>query len=787
MGWFKDFFFGDMDEEIDTYEDTSSRKVEKKTKQQAPEVVVPKSNVTAVTAIKTKERTIRNKRPVAYKTAPKQKHMQPVKRQMKTQMVYQYPKGEFRFPLIPDKQKSQPIQPKKQPVTERQVAETQPVKEETRKRPFTATDVPSPVYAFNKRPSKFEFAVTEAEELSTIQEDLTIAPVDLLDSAEAETIAFDTELNRQIEEEVVSVPVTEEIVTEQPEVEATPEPVEQQEPARVSLITEEPAQTKTTTRSKQVESNRQEQLLKSRIPFNVMMVKKDKQALQKEEAQEINVQQPVEVEAEQTNSVREAQVTTASYPTNYEFPSFSLLHPPVSKREDDSWLQMQQEMLDETLENFNVQASVVNRTQGPAVTRFEVQPEKGVKVSKITNLTDDIKLNLAAKDIRIEAPIPGKSTVGIEIPNQTSRPVMLSELMNTEAFQSSTSPLTAALGLDISGTPIITDLQKMPHGLIAGATGSGKSVCINSLLVSLLYKATPDQLKLLLIDPKMVELAPYNRIPHLVSPVITDAKAATVALKWAVEEMERRYQLFSHTGVRNMEKYNEYASHPDHTGEKLPYILIVIDELADLMMVAPNDVEESISRIAQKARACGIHMIVATQRPSVDVITGLIKANIPTRVSFSVSSQIDSRTILDASGAEKLLGKGDMLFLPSGASKPVRLQGTFVSDEEIDAVVAHVRSQGEADYIFEEQELLVKETAKENTDELFEEACDFVLSQNAASTSLLQRHFRIGYNRAARLMESLENHQIVSGINGSKPRDVIITKDQLAKLRNKES
>ncbi|EFU5041433.1 DNA translocase FtsK [Listeria monocytogenes] len=784
MGWFKDFFFGDMDEEIDTYEDTSSRKVEKKTKKQAPEVVVPKSNVTA---IKTKERTIRNERPVAYKTAPKQKHMQPVKRQMKTQMVYQYPKGEFRFPLIPDKQKSQPIQPKKQPITERQVAETQPVKEETRKRPFTATDVPSPVYAFNKRPSKFEFAVTEAEELSTIQEDLTIAPVDLLDSAEAETIAFDTELNSQIEEEVVSVPVTEEVVTEQPEVEVTPEPVEQQEPARVSLITEESAQTKTTTRSKQVESNRQEQLLKSRIPFNVMMVKKDKQALQKEEAQEINVQQPVEVEAEQMNTVREAQVTTASYPTNYEFPSFSLLHPPVSKREDDSWLQMQQEMLDETLENFNVQASVVNRTQGPAVTRFEVQPEKGVKVSKITNLTDDIKLNLAAKDIRIEAPIPGKSTVGIEIPNQTSRPVMLSELMNTEAFQSSTSPLTAALGLDISGTPIITDLQKMPHGLIAGATGSGKSVCINSLLVSLLYKATPDQLKLLLIDPKMVELAPYNRIPHLVSPVITDAKAATVALKWAVEEMERRYQLFSHTGVRNMEKYNEYASHPDHTGEKLPYILIVIDELADLMMVAPNDVEESISRIAQKARACGIHMIVATQRPSVDVITGLIKANIPTRVSFSVSSQIDSRTILDASGAEKLLGKGDMLFLPSGASKPVRLQGTFVSDEEIDAVVAHVRSQGEADYIFEEQELLVKETAKENTDELFEEACDFVLSQNAASTSLLQRHFRIGYNRAARLMESLENHQIVSGINGSKPRDVIITKDQLAKLRNKES
>ncbi|MBC1970434.1 DNA translocase FtsK [Listeria marthii] len=787
MGWFKDFFFGDMDEEIDTYEDTSSRKVEKQVKQRAPEVV-PKSNVTA---IKTKERTIRNERPVAYKTVPKQKPVQPVKRQMKTQMVYQYPKGEFRFPLIPDKQVSQPIQPKKQPITERQVAERpQPVKTETRKRPFTATDVPSPVYAFKKRPSKFEFAVSEAEELTEIQEDLTIAPVDLLESAEAETIALDVELDRQIEAEFpeeIEVVTEEEVVLEPEQIEAEPIPeIAEPEPKRVSLIKEEPVQATSSARNAQVESNRQEQMLKSRIPFNVMMVKKDKQALQKEEVHEVISEKPAIIE-EQPSITEQTQPVTATYPTNYEFPSFGLLHPPVSKREDDSWLQMQQEMLDETLENFNVHASVVNRTQGPAVTRFEVQPEKGVKVSKITNLTDDIKLSLAAKDIRIEAPIPGKSTVGIEIPNQTSRPVMLSELMNTEAFQSSESPLTAALGLDISGTPIITDLQKMPHGLIAGATGSGKSVCINSLLVSLLYKATPDQLKLLLIDPKMVELAPYNRIPHLVSPVITDAKAATVALKWAVEEMERRYQLFSHTGVRNMEKYNEYASHPDHTGEKLPYILIVIDELADLMMVAPNDVEESISRIAQKARACGIHMIVATQRPSVDVITGLIKANIPTRVSFSVSSQIDSRTILDASGAEKLLGKGDMLFLPSGASKPVRLQGTFVSDEEIDAVVAHVRSQGEADYIFEEQELLVKESVKENTDELFEEACDFVLSQNAASTSLLQRHFRIGYNRAARLMEALENHQIVSGINGSKPRDVIITKDQLAKLRNKES
>lgn len=781
MGWFKDFFFGDMDEEIDTYENTPTKKVEKKVERASE--VAPKSNVTA---IKTKERTIRKERPMPSKTMPKQKQLQPVKRNVKTQMVYQYPKGEFRFPLIPDKPVNQPTQSQTQPKRNIRQNTEQPVaKEEVRKRPFAATDVPSPVYAFNKRPSKFEFAVSQVEE---IQEELTIPPVDSPEFAEAETIAFDTEIEKQIEETYPDEVGVEEIAAEEPIlVDEEVETVEEA-PKRVTLIQEEANQPTTSSAKKQqVEANRQEQMLKSRIPFNVMMVKKDKQALQKEQTMEIIPEKTIKTDNSQPTSEQVEKTVIADNQTDYQFPSFGLLHPPVSKREDDSWLQMQQEMLDETLENFNVQANVVNRTQGPAVTRFEVQPEKGVKVSKITNLTDDIKLSLAAKDIRIEAPIPGKSTVGIEIPNQTSRPVMLSELMNTEAFQSSASPLTAALGLDISGTPIITDLQKMPHGLIAGATGSGKSVCINSLLVSLLYKATPDQLKLLLIDPKMVELAPYNRIPHLVSPVITDAKAATVALKWAVEEMERRYQLFSHTGVRNMEKYNEYASHPDHTGEKLPYILIVIDELADLMMVAPNDVEESISRIAQKARACGIHMIVATQRPSVDVITGLIKANIPTRVSFSVSSQIDSRTILDASGAEKLLGKGDMLFLPSGASKPVRLQGTFVSDEEIDAVVAHVRSQGEANYIFEEQELLVKESVKENTDELFEEACDFVLSQNAASTSLLQRHFRIGYNRAARLMESLENHQIVSGINGSKPRDVIITKDQLAKLRNKET
>ncbi|EUJ17713.1 FtsK/SpoIIIE family protein [Listeria aquatica FSL S10-1188] len=524
--------------------------------------------------------------------------------------------------------------------------------------------------------------------------------------------------------------------------------------------------------------NQKKEVKKSHIPFNVLMVNQDHQKDAKNSGSE-----------EQTRQVRASDEERLSEERNmgsYHFPPLDLLNPPVISSHDKEWLDQEEVLLNETLQNFNVAAHVVGRTQGPAVTRFEVQPEKGVKVSKITNLSDDIKLNLAAKDIRIEAPIPGKSTVGIEIPNPVSRPVMLSEIMKKSIFQDNPSPLTAALGLDISGEAIATDLQKMPHGLIAGATGSGKSVCINSLLVSLLYKARPDELKLLLIDPKMVELAPYNKIPHLVSPVITDAKAATAALKWAVTEMERRYELFSHTSVRNIEKYNELASRPGHSGEKLPYILIVIDELADLMMVAPNDVEESISRIAQKARACGIHMIVATQRPSVDVITGLIKANIPTRISFSVSSSIDSRTILDSSGAEKLLGRGDMLFLPSGVSKPVRLQGTFVSDEEIDAVVRFVRKQGEPHYMFQEEDL-AKEVLREDEDELFSAACDFVMEQNAASTSLLQRHFRIGYNRAARLMESLERQKIVSATNGSKPRDVIITRDQLEKLRGNDS
>ncbi|WP_034262539.1 DNA translocase FtsK [Bacillus sp. J33] len=468
----------------------------------------------------------------------------------------------------------------------------------------------------------------------------------------------------------------------------------------------------------------------------------------------------------------------------YEFPSQTLLIPPVIKEETTDWLYEQEQMLNSTLKNFNVRARVVNVTQGPSVTRFEVQPEPGVKVNKITNLSDDIKLSLAARDIRIEAPIPGKHTIGIEVPNQSSKPVFISEIINTPEFQNSESPLTAILGLDISGKPIVTDLRKMPHGLIAGATGSGKSVCINTVLVSLLYKANPDELKLLLIDPKMVELAPYNRIPHLVSPVITDVKAATAALKWAVEEMERRYELFAHAGVRDINRFNELAEEHKRYSEKLPFMVIVIDELADLMMMSPADVEEAICRIAQKARACGIHLIIATQRPSVDVITGLIKANVPTRIAFSVSSQIDSRTIIDISGAEKLLGRGDMLFLENGSSKPVRIQGTFVSDKEIDDVVAHVRRERDPDYLFEQEELLKKAQIVEEEDELFFEACEYVVDQGAASTSSLQRRFKIGYNRAARLIDMMEQQGFISENRGSKPRDVLITEADLESIQD---
>lgn len=464
----------------------------------------------------------------------------------------------------------------------------------------------------------------------------------------------------------------------------------------------------------------------------------------------------------------------------YVKPPLDYLVPPEEMSEDREWMDEQGENLVEALSYFQIQANIESIVQGPAVTQFEITVGQGTKVSKVRNLADDIKLALAAKDIRIDAPIPGKRTIGIEIPNRISRSVRLSEVTDSDSFRNSESPLEAALGLDLTGKPVTIDLRKMPHGLIAGATGSGKSVCINSILVSLLYKANPNELKLMLIDPKMVELAPFNHIPHLVSPVITDVKAATAALKWAVEEMERRYQLFMHSGARKIEAYNKMCDENGMYAQKLPYLLIVIDELADLMMMSPQDVEDSIVRITQKARAAGIHLIVATQRPSVDVITGLIKSNIPTRIAFSVSSQIDSRTILDAQGAERLLGRGDMLYLGNGMSAPNRIQGTFVTDDEIEEIIEFVREQGEPEYIFKQEELLKRSEAVEEQDELFEEVCRFVYEQGSASTSLLQRRYHIGYNRAARLIDMLERQGYVSEPKGSKPRDVFITEEEIA-------
>lgn len=489
---------------------------------------------------------------------------------------------------------------------------------------------------------------------------------------------------------------------------------------------------------------------------------------------------PVENQQQVLEAEQELPVEEKTKPVHvYQKPTDEYLEPPEEKTQDTDWMEQQGDTLVEALSYFQVSAQIESIMQGPAVTQFEITVSHGTKVSKIRNLADDLKLALAAKDIRIQAPIPGKSSIGIEIPNRVSRAVRLSEVTNSASFLESDSPLEAALGLDLTGKPVTLDLRKMPHGLIAGATGSGKSVCINSILVSLLYKAAPHELKLMLIDPKMVELAPFNHIPHLVSPVITDVKAATAALKWAVEEMERRYQLFAHAGARDITRYNAIADKNNEHSLKLPYILIVIDELADLMMMSPADVEEAICRIAQKARACGIHLIVATQRPSVDVITGLIKSNIPTRIAFAVSSQIDSRTILDGQGAERLLGRGDMLYLGNGMSAPVRLQGTFVTDDEIEAIIEHVREQGEPDYIFDQEELLKKTEVSAEQDDLFEDVCRFVFEQGGASTSLIQRKYHIGYNRAARLIDMLESHGFISEARGSKPRESFITEEDL--------
>jgi DNA segregation ATPase FtsK/SpoIIIE, S-DNA-T family len=807
-------------------------------------------------------------------------------------IAYQYPKGRFRFPLIPDegipRKRDEPkVHTKRRNTEEKKTnaveyvphkkvqthSKNEPLQKKRINGPFRPTEIPSPIFGF-KRPVMEEKEVVEHELThfsdsnlfenqdkfikNNEQANIGENKIDLLSIDQKEII---------LEEKPENIVEPEMILEEKPENIAKPEIISHEEPE----IVEEPeitiqerhenlaesifedhsittanegviihqsdeAEAMQDASSKEELDEKSDQVdsvpdqpRRSHLPFNVIMLKQDKEKWEQkrmnmeeksllpvgeklepalepqsieitgnattfeelqgvettEDVVQISQMQPIEGnEKSESNDITipEENYGYSSVDT-YVLPTFQLLKPPVSEPMDSEWVMTQEELLNQTLENFNVGASVVNVTQGPSVTRFEVQPEPGVKVNKVTNLTDDIKLSLAARDIRIEAPIPGKHTIGIEVPNLKSRPVLISEIIQSNIFLEAASPLTAVLGLDISGKPIVTDLKKMPHGLIAGATGSGKSVCINSMLISLLYKASPEDLKLLLIDPKVVELAPYNHIPHLVSPVITDVKAATAALKWAVDEMERRYQLFAHTGVRDINRFNDLAMEHKRYSEKLPFIVIVIDELADLMMMSPADVEEAICRIAQKARACGIHLIIATQRPSVDVITGLIKANIPTRIAFSVSSQVDSRTIIDISGAEKLLGRGDMLFLENGSSKPVRLQGTFVSDEEIDFVVAHIREQREPDYLFEQEELLKKAQVLEEEDELFYEACEFVVEQGGASTSSLQRRFKIGYNRAARLMDLMEQNGYISGANGSKPRDVLINETDLEAMQ----
>lgn len=468
---------------------------------------------------------------------------------------------------------------------------------------------------------------------------------------------------------------------------------------------------------------------------------------------------------------------------NYKMPSFNLLNK-IDKKSDDGGRKKvlkNASLLEKTLSDFGVEAKVNQVTVGPTITRYEIQPSPGVKVSKIVNLTDDIALSLAAKSIRMEAPIPGKSAIGIEVPNENAQMVGVREVLESEEFRNFESPLAMALGKDIAGKTVIADIGKMPHMLIAGSTGSGKSVCVNTLISSILYKAKPDEVKLLLIDPKVVELANYNGIPHLLIPVVTDPKKAANALNWAVTEMNRRYKLFAGAQVKDITSYNQKAE------EKLPKIVIIIDELADLMMVSSNDVEDYICRLAQMARAAGMHLIVATQRPSVDVITGVIKANIPSRIAFAVSSQTDSRTILDMGGAEKLLGKGDMLFYPLGAAKPVRLQGAFISESESERVIDFVKSQVGGNEIKYEEDIMetiskANISKSSDEDELLSEAIEFIVESGQGSSSMLQRKFKIGFNRAARLIDSMEERGIVGPSEGSKPRKVLISKQDLQNL-----
>lgn len=469
---------------------------------------------------------------------------------------------------------------------------------------------------------------------------------------------------------------------------------------------------------------------------------------------------------------------------NYKIPPVTLLNK-VNKKSNENVKKSvikNAGLLEKTLSDFGVDATISQVTVGPTITRYEVQPKPGVKVSKIVNLTDDIALSLAARSIRIEAPIPGKNAIGIEVPNEETQMVGIREIIESKEFKEFKSPLAMGLGKDVSGKIFVSDIAKMPHLLIAGSTGSGKSVCVNTLINSIIFKARPDEVKLLLIDPKVVELSNYNGIPHLLIPVVTDPSKAANALNWAVTEMNRRYKAFSDTGARDIKSYNEKAD------EKMPSIVIIIDELADLMMTCAKEVEDYICRLAQKARAAGMHLVIATQRPSVDVITGVIKANIPSRIAFAVSSQTDSRTILDMGGAEKLLGKGDMLFYPLGAAKPERLQGAFISDSELANVIDYVKGQFKDEEVKYEEDIIetistVKSLEHDDEDELLAEAIEFVVNNGQASSSMLQRKFKIGFNRAARMIDSMEERGIVGQNEGSRPRKVLISKEQLDEMK----
>ncbi|MFK3938754.1 DNA translocase FtsK [Alkalihalobacillus sp. NPDC078783] len=548
-----------------------------------------------------------------------------------------------------------------------------------------------------------------------------------------------------------------------------------------------PEQIRPTRTSRKVTEEESEESGQAEIPE---IVDFSQNAYQEQPSERKTTKDPVKIESDskKSNKSTEEDTVTASLVTagetneSYILPSYELLKAASSpgQHQEKQLLTSNARKLEQTLDSFGVKARVTKVHLGPAVTKYEVNPNIGVKVSKIVNLADDLALALAAKDIRIEAPIPGKSAIGIEVPNKEVAIVSLREVLDSTPSKADEHVLSVGLGRDISGEPVLAPLHKMPHLLVAGATGSGKSVCINGIITSILMKAKPHEVKLMMIDPKMVELNVYNGIPHLLTPVVTEPKKASQALKKVVAEMERRYDLFSHSGTRNLEGYNELIRKQNETGDAkqpfLPYIVVVVDELADLMMVASGDVEDSIARLAQMARASGIHMIIATQRPSVDVITGVIKANIPSRIAFGVSSQTDSRTILDSGGAEKLLGRGDMLYLPVGANKPTRIQGAFLSDEEVEEVVNFVISQQKAQY---QEEMTPTEEAEvpkaEVQDELYLSAVDLVVEMNTASVSMLQRRFRIGYTRAARLIDEMELRGIVGKYEGSKPREVLIS------------